>query len=331
MKKTTLLILTLLLTNLTFAGWEATAGLALMTSVAILGITYMLGIGFNIAELIAVSKEELFQVIALGVIIALFFGANGLINAISTNPSLVGQASGATTLQQAAKIQLTNAINGVSSNFNVIAQSDQKVSKEASEAASCNVMGTGFTVSYCGGFSMIASPLSMSGSAIGFAIGELSAMKRLIEIAEIFALPLLLPAGIILRTLKLTRGAGGFLIAVAISMHILLPMGVLFNEIIAKTFFDSTDPLVNPYKNSPTVLDISCSVLGDSGAFGYGEDRAVEAYTTLRGDIKKYLYQVIIRGTIGPILGLIIMTMGIRTISSIAGSEIDITPISRFI
>ena len=330
-QKMILFVIGLLLISPVYAGWETTAELALITSVGILGITYMLGMAFTVPELIAVAKEELMQVVALGVMIALFFGTNGLINSISTNQDLVVQAH-STTLQQAAKSQIDSAIGGISGQFNIIAENDQKVSTEASSASSCSIMGTGYTVSYCGGFTMLASPLSMSGSAVGFAIGELSAIKRLIAIAEAAALPLLLPAGIILRTFKLTRGAGGLLIAVAISMHILLPLGVLFNEIIAKSFFDSTDPLVASYKNTPTTLDISCSDAASLIQFqGTGEKNAVEAYSALRGDIKKYLYQIIVRGTVGPILSLIIMTMGIRSISALAGSEIDITPISRFI
>jgi len=246
---------------------------------------------------------------------------------------------------------------------------------EASKGGSCNIIQVGYSVSACGGYSMLPTPMSMAGNIAGFAIGELSAMYRLLQISTAYALSFLLPLGIVLRTFKLTRGAGGFLIALGISMHIFLPMGVIFNEMMAVTFIDAKTPdvsasdladitqykpiIMNPAPKIPECnpLDTGSTLLfvGDYpvkcnrnmppggspssyidsstvGTLSEGNDaNAVGMYCMLRSDIKGYLFLMLAKATLGPVIALLLMVTGIRTLTSIAGAEVDVTAISRFV
>jgi len=232
------LLLLLLLIPLAFAAsWQEIAAIALVTSAILLGIIYGVGSGFNINELQALAKEEAFQLIATVVLVVVLVGSDSIINAISVNPQLAGeQVTGTSTMQEAANATLNSILTDLSGEMAVLSYYDHRVAIEGSKSGQCNVLQVGYGVSGCGGFSLVNPPLSLAGSILGFSIGEVSAMKRLLAISVEFSMQLLLPFGILLRTLKFTRGAGGFIIAVAISLHLLLPAGVLFNNMLVSEF-----------------------------------------------------------------------------------------------
>ncbi len=355
MKKLALL---LLLIPLAFAAWQATAALAIVTSVSLLALLYMIGMGFGINELQLTAKEEFFQVIAVAIMMVLLVGSDGVLNTISNNVAFSGSG---TNMQDGAMMIINDTTTNVTNLFNTITSIDHTIANEASKGGSCNIIQVGYSVSACGGYSMLPTPMSMAGSIAGFALGELAAMYKLLEIATQFGLSFLLPLGIILRTFKLTRGAGGFLIALGISMYILLPMGIIFNEMMAVTFIStagtSSPDAANvaqyaPVSGTPSIP--SCNPL-DTGSFmsglgtpvscgsgggnalsntflgGSNDANAVGTYCMLRGDIKGYLYVMLIQATLGPVIALLMMIAGIRTLSSIAGAEVDVTAISRFV
>jgi hypothetical protein len=68
-------------------------------------------------------------------------------------------------------------------------------------------------------------------------------------------------------------------------------------------------------------------VKGGSG----NERRSVGTYCMLRSYIRGYLYLMLAKATLGPVLALLMMMAGIRTLTSIAGAEVDVSAISRFV
>ena len=355
MKKLALLLLIL---PIAFAAWQVTAALAIVTSASLLALLFMIGMGFGISELQLTAKEELFQLIAVGVMVVLLVGSDSVLNTISDNVGFSGQSI---TMQNLSMQIITDTTTNVTDLFNTITTVDHDIANEASKGGSCNILQVGYSVSGCGGYSMLPTPMSMAGNIAGYALGELAAMYRLLDISTQFAMSFLLPLGIILRTFKLTRGAGGFLIALGISMYILLPMGIIFNEMMAVTFIDAAGSggpdatnvaQYQPVSGTPSIpscnsLDtgsfmsglgtpVSCSSGGsnsisDTFLGGSNDANAVGTYCMLRGDIKGYLYVMLIKATLGPVIALLMMVAGIRTLSSIAGAEVDVSAISRFV
>lgn len=307
-------------------GWEGTAAMALAISGGFLGIAYAVGMGFGINELQIMSKEEFYQLIATGILVALLVGGNNLIDGLSG-----GLGSGATNLQDSALAiihdTLTNPAGGMETIYNDVADMDNQIMKESSKTMSCSIVSIGYTVSACGGYSMLSTPLSMSGSIVGFAIGELYSMKRLISISKDYAMSLLLPIGICLRTFKFTRGAGGFLIATAISMHILIPAGILFNQMLVDTFLAEAGGGYSGGLGSGSVEE--CDPTAGIGVYG-SDTGAQTTLTNFRADIQEVAFSVMIRGTLGPVLALLIMTAGIRALTSLGGAEVDVSALGRF-
>lgn len=323
------MVLFLLLVPMAFAAWQSVAALAMGISLTILTILFMVGFGFGIDSLKMMAKEEFFQLIALGVLMVALIGTDSILNAISTNEAFI--EGSATTMQETAGNILDSSLTNMTTVMNNIGTYDMNASLEASKASQCSISGMGYTVSSCGGYTMLAAPISMAGGIAGFAIGELSAMKKLVEVSDAYALSLLLPVGIVLRTLKITRGAGGLLIALGISMHIMLPAGVIFNAMLAATFAADTTAS-SGYPAAPAIITIAeCKpeqtalVVGESN-----EDRAVKAFTDLRSNLKTYLFQVMIMATLGPVISLLMLAGSIRALTSLAGAEVDVSAISRF-
>jgi len=337
MKKLALLFLFLI--PLTFA-WQGIAMAAVGISAAMLGIIYMVGMGFGISELQMMAKEELFQLIAFGIMLTIFVGGNSILDAISTNDAFTQGATGdATTMQEAAESYLDKTIHDIRIYiFNKIATWDIQISQEASKASTCNVMNMGYSVSGCGGYTVLASPLALAGNIAGFTIGELSAMKRLLDLTQAYALILLLPIGIILRTVKFTRGAGGLIIALAIALHIMLPAGIIFTEMLVETFIASEQGEgynVDMWSESADLI-LKCNA-ADAGNAGLGSvghdntDKAQETYDNLARTIRSYTVIILLRGIFGPIISLLMVITSIKAITSLAGAEIDVTAISRFV
>ncbi|MBN1170413.1 hypothetical protein JXA56_05280 [Candidatus Micrarchaeota archaeon] len=349
-----LALLILLLMPLAFA-WQGLAVAAMTTSVIILALIYMVGFGFGVNELQMMAKEEMFQIIAVAVLIVALTGTDGILNAISTSDAFI-ETPGDTgaTMQSTAKdiaVRWRGEITGL---FTDIRNLDIASSREGSKGSQCNIAGMGYSVSGCGGYSMLATPLSMAGGIVGFAIGELSAIERLILVSETYALAFLLPFGIVLRTLKFTRGAGGLLIALGISLHILLPAGIIFTDMLGQTFI--ADERAQEYlpQNYGTV-DFDCNP-GDTRPEGWAgnlimplsiatfdpdlfsgqlmtnnEINAINGYTTMRENIRKYLYSILVLATLGPVISLMMVAGGIKALTSIAGAEVDVSAISRFV
>lgn len=322
----------LLFVPLIFAGWESTAALTLTISVIIIASLYGIGLGFGLNDVQLLAKEEVFQLVATALLIVGLVASNSVINTISTLDEFKDGTS--KTIQESAKKSLSDSITYTGGVLKVISKYDNQASKEASKSSQCSMMGMGYSVSGCGGFTMLATPLSMAGSVSGFAIGEMAAMRKLIEVTEAIALPFLLPLGLLLRTLKFTRGAGGLLIAVAISAHIMLPAGVFFNDSLSATFLadKSSDAYKKPIKDPKLSCDPS-----DTGVVEYrigndsNEIRAVTSYLILKENIRSYIFTLLIQATLGPILSLLLMATSIRAISSLAGADVDVSAISRFV
>jgi len=328
------ILLVLLLIPLAFAfGWQEISFISMGISLALLAIVFMAGMGFNINELQMVAKEELYQLIATGLLVCLLLASDGILNMISQNGFFGTQSPTgyAPTLQGSAMGHIDNEILDMSNMLNNVEGWDMEAGKEGSRSLSCSLLQIGYSVGTCGGFTGLNAPLSLAGGILGFALGELYAMKALLSITTGYALSVLLPIGILMRTMKATRGAGGLLIAVAVSLYILLPMGVLFNEIMSATFAEKAVANNYPqYVSGPTTgPEISC---GDPGSTSRtNEDKAVEAYGVLETFIPSYVYSALIRGTLGPILALLLVAASIRVLSALGGAEIDVSAISRFI
>ncbi len=344
-----LVFLVLLMSVASAASWQEVTFISISVSAFLIASVFMIGFGFGISSLQMMAREEFFQLIAMAVLVVLLLGADGILNGIS------GVFSPSTSLQQLSLNILSEDKASVSLLISQIGIFDLGVSKEASRTSQCSMMYTGYSVSGCGGYAMLAPQLSMAGGIAGFALAELSAAERLIQIANSYSLGMLLPIGIILRTFKITRGAGGFLIALGISLYLLLPVGIVFNEMLVETFRQSDDPRVvdytmpafsasvvpcNPGDATPPPFgvdlfgEIGSAIGGDLGLLlgsDTNEERAIGTYGVMRLNTRNKMMTMLLEATFGPIIGLLLVVSGIRTLTLIAGSDVDVSALARFV
>ncbi|MEM2909326.1 MAG: hypothetical protein QW171_04155 [Candidatus Bilamarchaeaceae archaeon] len=324
----------LFLCSVSSAGWLELAAGATMLSVILIAVVYAIGIGFDVNELKVLAKEELFQLLVVVILIIGLLGADGVLNAISGSAEF---ARGEPTLQDAAAKSLNETLNNLSTCLEKVASMDKASSMEASRSDSCIIAGGGYGVSACGGYSMLTTPLGMAGSIISFAIAEISSVQKIISVSKQFALSLLLPFGILLRTFRFTRGAGGFLIALGIALYILVPLGIVFVDMLCDKF----DYVVHSDPNAHSSLKASSIYFEEPANVNIKEceagrtwidvgKSAVDSFNNMRGELKKYVYIVLIKGTLGPLLSLLLFITGLRALTVVFGAPVDVSAIARF-
>ncbi|VVB57742.1 Uncharacterised protein [uncultured archaeon] len=111
-----------------------------------------------------------------------------------------------------------------------------KMGAVSSVSAFCNLMGTGLTVAGCSAYGVMRGPSGQLINAVGFGLMELKAQQILLALAQNYALALLLPLGLLLRSLHFTRKAGGTLIALALSIYLILPISILLAQSLVDGF-----------------------------------------------------------------------------------------------
>jgi len=327
----------LLLCSLCFAAgpWQAYAGFAILISATMLAALYIIGTGFDVREIKFLVKDEAVQLGVLVVLMIALMASDGILNAISTSTLFAG---GEDTMQDAAVASLNNTINDLSSYLLEVQQADKAMSKESSRTSSCVLSGGGHSVSACGGYSMLATPLSMSGSILGYAIAQAAAVQKLVEIAQEFVFILILPLGIVLRTFKFTRGAGGLLISLGIALYIFVPAGIVFTEILQEKFeyavtADPDTPAswkagADPYLDAPG--DINVEECDAGQPWGNVGAEAVSAYKDMKHELKGYMYVFMIKATLGPVLSLLMFIGGLRAMTELFGAPVDVSALARF-
>lgn len=91
------------------------------------------------------------------------------------------------------------------------------------------------------GIDMFVSIMGMLANGFIMLEASLKAQLMLIQIIDVIAVPIFLPAGIILRFLPPTRDAGAFILALAIGFGIIFPLTYVINERAMNEINDVTD------------------------------------------------------------------------------------------
>jgi hypothetical protein len=68
---------------------------------------------------------------------------------------------------------------------------------------------------------------------------------------------------------------------------------------------------------------------GDTG--DDNADAAISVYESLRDDMKTIVFLVLVKGTLGPIVAVLMMVSGIRYLSALAGAEVDVSALMRVV
>ena len=186
---------------------------------------------------------------------------------------------------------------------------------------------------------MLTPPLSFGYQAISLSMMELGAVKTLLEIGKDYVFSIFLPIGLILRTFKFTRGAGGLLLAVGVAFYFVFPIAIVFLHGIADAFVADDPPAgymgkaqVHPeYGSTSGISGVSCDIWETSSAI-YDSSNAADAIGTLdsmQTQFASYLYFALIKSTFTSIIALLTMVTSIRWLASVAGEDVDVSVLSK--
>ncbi len=183
-------------------------------------------------------------------------------------------------------------------------------------------------------FAPIISELQYIIKMLGTVAISAVVQASVLEVAAIGSLTVLLPAGIVLRTFYPTRKLGGFLMATAIGLYVVLPMSYVLNATLVNEYSASLSPTgtsITQIMGSATSL--RDSLLGSQQQLnatdsGVGFSSINSAIASISGAISglinwllNELAYLIVYAFVLPIFSLIITGISIREISGILGAE----------
>ncbi len=256
------------------AAWQPAVFAAVLISVSVLAVVYMIVTVLKWDRFKGIIKDELGQTFITFLLVVLLVAgmsegetqASKLVCGISgmpdsgfcptpardtmifcktagSNPTTC-PITGSQPLNNWALSLNTNAQSLLSTNLLAKAlEFNQKLGYVSSVSGFCNMLGVGFSIAGCSTYGVLRGPVGQLLNAIGIGLMDLQAERILLQLNTAgFTLSLLLPLGILLRALHWTRKAGGTLIALALSLYFIFPASLLLGQAMADQFIKTGSP-----------------------------------------------------------------------------------------
>ncbi|MFA5108078.1 MAG: hypothetical protein WC492_00925 [Candidatus Micrarchaeia archaeon] len=192
---------------------------------ALLAIAYMVGEFYQKPELIVWSKNEMITFVWSLVLVICVFGAFFFSCNLSMN--IMPQKAGATaTPTQAATAYLDNLVNqyGVTIATSLVQDSIKDQFNSMPYAYWGFPWGGGGGVAYVANQRAWSAHKEVLSSAYIPLMMSINAQRMMLNVLLLGVVGLILPAGLLLRMMFITRDAGNFLIALAFSIYFFVPL-----------------------------------------------------------------------------------------------------------
>ncbi len=322
--------------------------------IAISGISLGLGYALGERKLKEFGRKELFESIFNGIVIGtlfILFSNNGAIGVLITQLSLQNGSSlnCASFLAQNPAICFANdyLVGTIPYTFNgavhdsvfttvstlMVGLISLNTILGLIAAVKIDLLIVTFSLSY------VVSPLI---SQIQYIIRILSTVAistvvqaSVLSFIAVSALSVILPSGMILRSFYPTRKLGGFLMATAIGLYVVLPLSYVMNASIA-TSFSSTVNTTSLSEISLSATSLQGTVInsgvqaqksnytivaGIIGTITNGITSITNAIASFINGIFNFIAYLIVYSFVLPIFSLIITGISIRELSELLGSE----------
>jgi hypothetical protein len=262
--------------------WQAAVGAAIMVNVLVLVLFFMAVMALHLDQLKGMVYEEAGQLLLTLVIVAAILLALPQIDSFSSSIACAASSfscqaspdsqafplchsylhdSGCQSLNQNTQNPpkvLDWAYWATYYHYNLLkdqilsaTEFNAKVGAVSSVSSFCNLLGVGISLAGCSAYGVMRGPVGQLISAQGVGIMELEAQRLLILFASKYSLPLLLPLGIILRSLHFSRKAGGTIIALALSIYFVLPLSIILSQASADYFASKLYPSIGNIEGKP--------------------------------------------------------------------------------
>ncbi len=341
MKKILLLFLLLSLFSFSFATWQLNVGLAIFASLLLLIVIYMIAIGFGLENMKILTRDEFMQLIFTALLATSLVGIQSFSETFT--PGIVQVTGGPdATMQDYALTILSNEITSdLTEDFYDIDSFGQDALFQSSRSEFCSFLSTGLFISSCSSYSMFSPILSIAMQAIAIALVELESLHLLLDFGHQYAFTLFLPFGLFLRTLKITRGAGAFFIALGITLYFILPLSVIFMNDLDE-YYSTVSGVNYPPDDKPASLNVDecITTITGNAAGKIRLDNPDKVKTAINnnffptgskpfGGIGAYIYTIFVRVNITLFFCIFTMITALRWLTSVLGAEIDVSALGR--
>lgn len=334
------LLMLLVLFSLSFAadgeiGWQVLAFIAVFTALMVLLILYMFSYLVDSREMRLLATQEIYQIAVVLVFIVLFTTIQLSLDTYVSGP--MAETFHATgfepeTLIEAAQIVSQGVANYQWHHIETLTNDiTMPLGTLASISGTCWFLGTTFSYPGCIGIQIPFSSMVFATNVMVSALLVQNSQTMLLGLAQSFFFPVLLPIGIFLRCFHFTRGAGGFLIAIAIAFYFVYPGAVLVTKGMSD-MVGMVDPIY-PSINAPS-SDYDAGgweVEGDCNPFDMKPSYTTkQVNNVLDGDMMEpLLYYFFVGGLFTTMLNLLITLSAVRGLAKIFGAEVDLSGLAR--
>lgn len=242
--------------------------LIMLAILMVMALLYMVSSIVNLPGLTNTVKSEMVEIVATGIVIAIFFGGFFAVSQLSGGNS--GLAFGGTNRNifvSDCEILAGSSLSLVPPMFaaNLISNLMTSFTDSAPPEIEITPMGFGGTFSPLAGLNLLPNTINYLTEITSLMIIALISVTFLLSI--IYSLfPIFLYAGIVLRALPWTRAAGGIFISVFIGFYIIFPM-VLY--VTLNNFSSVTVKIVSNYTNqTANVVELNPGLSSSTTAAG---------------------------------------------------------------
>jgi len=309
-------------------GWQAAAFAALLINVTIVVLLYMGARAASSQHLQGQAYEEaagLAVTVGVAVFVLLLLP---WANTIATQISCAADPAGHTcNLDETAIAKARSTVS--SFDFAPMISNAQKaveeVSAESAKSGSCNFVGVGFSVPGCSAWGVARSPLTQLMSAEGFGLMDQMAKEILLTIADMLAMKLIIPMGILLRAMRFSRQAGSVLIALGFSLYFVFPLSMTFGYYIAEQFAGSPDAARFGNVATPSVPTgiYECKDIDPD------ENSLTTMLSRLDAATDGIIFMVIVRGLFVTFFAIAMTFASVRFLGQMLGTEIEVYQLAR--
>ncbi|MCS7109825.1 MAG: hypothetical protein NZ903_03445 [Candidatus Micrarchaeota archaeon] len=235
-------------------------GLASALTISIVAFLYMIGRIIQKSELEAVAKKELSQFFISFLIVLGVLGLTAIV--CNTVPLITQDIFGRGDQFSISYEYLHNLIYGRGlpliqrlwvSSFLLESLSTIEYSTKISGGSLKFKPGVIFVP--------FVKSISIFNSLFTILIGSLQAQLVILQLAEAFAITLVLPLGLILRSIPGLRKGGSFLIAFAFGFYVVFPLTYVMSYAIYKEIYPSFEPLVRSTVSPLETFKISSDII----------------------------------------------------------------------
>jgi len=321
--------------------WRAEAILLSLIMIFLAALSYMVGVGFNMAQLKAWGKNELYQAIASLVIVAALVGLlTSMDSALASDVGCTGTgchillARNYTIAMYSNLREMNKLILRANSWLLIISSASPFLEMLAPPFLE-------FRFTPFAGMSIITDSLNTSFDIIVKVMIVMKAVEIFFDLTISSLYPTLLALGIVLRSFFMTRRLGGLLMAVAIGIYFILPLVYLLGHAIVGATTAKTYVLLlgsSALENTVTGTDASNNLVPSQPAKYFGVWTSVA--NTLAGDgswligdegVLEKVAKLLIYTTFVPFVSLITTISFVKILSQNLGGDIEIAGLTRLI